>query len=457
MKAFTSSSSRGTSILCADEVDAVAVSESVLEGRPLARRLGHGPVELAPVLDDLVEFLLLPLVVARAVFFDAAPPVGSRFGILAAVAEDLGELVQGLFTVAAVGLFPQVLVDADEVELVGQVEPLDAGGQPGNGLVGFQGVELVRAAGVLVVVLGDGAIEEVCVAGHGLHTELLVKEAGQEESRLVRHPGIRPGCVVEQPAPALTVRGRRLVRVRHLVVDGVAFLIHRRALRTPPVSLLPAPGPALFVVGQLREVREVGQLPRALVTPGLLEHARVVDAEPGGGIAIGVLEGEGERLVHELQGTDPIPFDGAHGPSAASVVAALEGAGDHEAEMIGAGVALRNRLEDAPALRMGRGHGLAHPVRFRLAVEVTQARNRALEIDADHAVVRVGLIDERLVELEGILPVALVEGIGGPFAQAGVRIAWRSSPAERGEGQAGEKETRDGSVHGCSSCFRTSC
>ena len=40
---------------------------------PLASRLRHGGLETAPVVDDLIESLLFPLPIPRAVQFDAAP------------------------------------------------------------------------------------------------------------------------------------------------------------------------------------------------------------------------------------------------------------------------------------------------------------------------------------------------------------------------------------------------
>ena len=46
------------------------------------------------------------------------------------------------------------LVDLDRIEFVGKLEPFDAGSQPGDGLVVFEGVEGVRAGGFGASVVG---------------------------------------------------------------------------------------------------------------------------------------------------------------------------------------------------------------------------------------------------------------------------------------------------------------
>ena len=54
---------------------------------------------------------------------------------LAAVLEDRRQTVQGLFILAGLGIVGDRLVDLDRVELVGKLEPLDAGGEPGDRFV----------------------------------------------------------------------------------------------------------------------------------------------------------------------------------------------------------------------------------------------------------------------------------------------------------------------------------
>src|SRR5947209_2419827 len=71
----------------------------------------------------------------RPILADGLPPASRRLDVLAAVLEDLGQGVPGLLAGRALAPPGHPSIDRDPVELVGQLEALDARGQPGDGLV----------------------------------------------------------------------------------------------------------------------------------------------------------------------------------------------------------------------------------------------------------------------------------------------------------------------------------
>ena len=98
--------------LVGGELDLLAVAEAELDRRPFAGRLGHDRLEAAPVADDLVEPLLPALrlsVGSAGILLQQPPPVLGRLGILPAVLEDLGQLLQRLVAVARLRLVGDLL------------------------------------------------------------------------------------------------------------------------------------------------------------------------------------------------------------------------------------------------------------------------------------------------------------------------------------------------------------
>ena len=178
------------------ELDALGVAEAEVDRRPAPAgcvRL----LELAPVADDLVEAVLalFPLVVVGSL--DGLPPVVGRPGILPAVFEDLGQLRESRGSGRLVRRRLQrerLLVELDEVVLVGQLEPLDAGGQPGDGFVFAERVE-GPGWGHFVFVVGRVAEQGNRLAGHRLHAELRPEELRRAISSSARFCGSHSAIV----------------------------------------------------------------------------------------------------------------------------------------------------------------------------------------------------------------------------------------------------------------------
>src|SRR5581483_11953078 len=111
----------------------VAVAEEEADRGVVAGGRAGGGVEAAPVADDLVERVdLVPTPVAEAP--DVLPPVLGGSGVLLAVGEDLRQRVECVLGPRVVAL-AQRLEQLDEVELVGELEPLDARGEARDRLV----------------------------------------------------------------------------------------------------------------------------------------------------------------------------------------------------------------------------------------------------------------------------------------------------------------------------------
>ena len=155
---------------------------------------------------DLGEPVLLVVVRAGAVLLDALLPVGQRRGVLPAILERRGQLVDRLFAVPRLRLGGDLLIDLDVVELVGQFEPLDAGRQLGDRLVFLERVQGVGAALVLLrVVVIDRQAEEApdrsrTSASYSTPNWLLA-ELGQLPAHLVQEGRVVLDRLLEGPAP----------------------------------------------------------------------------------------------------------------------------------------------------------------------------------------------------------------------------------------------------------------
>ena len=115
------------------------------------------------------------------------------------------------------GIVGDRLVDLDRVELVGEREPLDAGGEPGDRLVVLEGVQRVGAGGF-------GMARRRAVrrtpSRDGLGTELAEPETGQGGACRVEQAGIGFDGLGECPPPALAVVPGLLEALGDPVIDG---------------------------------------------------------------------------------------------------------------------------------------------------------------------------------------------------------------------------------------------
>ena len=175
---------------------------------------------------------------------------------LAAVLEDRRQLRQGLLAVAGPGLVGDLLVDLDRIELVGQRESLDAGGQAGDRLLVAERVQRPDAGVLGLPILGGTGKAH---ARQGLRAELAEQEVrelitGQVEQARIRFHGLR-----QRPPPALTVvRGPGKV-LRQRIVDRLAVGVDGR----PGCLIAPQSRSELVVIGKRVERRQALQPPRA--------------------------------------------------------------------------------------------------------------------------------------------------------------------------------------------------
>ena len=208
------------------EMDAAAVAEAEVDRGSPAGRLGHQGLELSPGAEDLVELLLLPAVVSVSVEHPASFQVLGGPVELAAVLEDRRQAVQGLFVLAGFGIVGDRLVDLDRVELVGELEPLDAGGEPGDRFVVLERVERI-GAGCFGTALGGPAAERR--SRDRLGAELAEQETGQLQAGRVEQAGVGFDGLGECPPPALAVvlglfkaLGNPVIDRRAVRLDGCA-------------------------------------------------------------------------------------------------------------------------------------------------------------------------------------------------------------------------------------------
>src|SRR5262249_52819397 len=150
------------------ELDLLAVAEAVVEDGSGASRLRLARLEAAPVADDLVEVVLAVVVVAGTVLRDGLLPRLRRLDVLPAIRVLLAQVIAGPGAFGALAAPGYSLIDLEPVELVGDGEALDAGGQAGDGLGVFEGMQ-GEGAGLAIAVVALVAPTEV---RHGLDAEL---------------------------------------------------------------------------------------------------------------------------------------------------------------------------------------------------------------------------------------------------------------------------------------------
>ena len=159
------------------ERNAIRVAEPKLDSRSFACLLRLDVIEPAPVADDLVEARAAEIVLTGAVVVNGPLPGSGRCNVLSAVFENLSQRVDGLFSETAFTAGGNLPVQLDEVEFVGQLEPLDSRGQAGDRFFFGQRVHRVGATFVLLRVVV--AAERHGEMSHRLHTELLAQEIGK--------------------------------------------------------------------------------------------------------------------------------------------------------------------------------------------------------------------------------------------------------------------------------------
>ncbi len=137
-----------------------------------------------------------------------------------------------------------MLVDFDEIELVGQFEAFYARGQPGDGFVFAQGVQGESAAFVVLGVVGLHPAESPAELGNRLFAELLVKKVGELFTGIVQKAGIEFHRLLQTPTPALSVGLGGLKTFGNRMKDRFAVGIDGCAVRFAIIA------PAGFVVGQ---------------------------------------------------------------------------------------------------------------------------------------------------------------------------------------------------------------
>ena len=318
---------------------------------------------------------------------------------MTAVLENPGQRVERSFAVAGLVVVGDLPVDADEVELVGQVEPLDARGQARDGLVVLERVNGVRSAFVFVAVAAPSV---QVVRGHGLDAELVVKERGELREDLVGSSGSESQAFGQQPAPAFPVGLCFVVAGRYPVKDGVSVLVHGGPPRAAVAVAVP-----VFVVGQRGEVRQVLQSPRFIVPAVSEQDLGGTEVEVGDFRVRGFSPGPGHGVVQELQRAHAVAFEGVHVPAAAAVVAALEFA-RHDIPIVrGAEVAHRGLLEEMPVAGVGFYGFFAERVRFVAAVQVLEAGDRHVEIVLEAPGIELIAEHDPAVDLVGFLVVSV--------------------------------------------------
>ena len=141
------------------DVDLAAVSERETYFRVLPCRKCGRAVEASPVVEDLVNALLLPLLVPFAVLLDAPLPEFYGPVILTPVLECLGKLMHRFFCIALL-VISNFLIDGYETGIGGHLETLNTCCKLRNGFVLFQRVYVVGSALIVIGILFPVASKE---------------------------------------------------------------------------------------------------------------------------------------------------------------------------------------------------------------------------------------------------------------------------------------------------------
>ena len=325
--------------------DLLAVAIPQIDGRSLAGRHDLQVLKAAPVLHDLIDTLLAMVLVTK--LGERALPGGGRLHILTTVFIRLSHHVAGALRVLVVAALEDLLEDLERVEFIGQLQPADSRRQLGDGFIIAERVHRERSAVILVVVASAAAAQP----GHRLHAELIVQKMSPRRVRFIAQPVVSFDPLQQHPAPAFPVGGGGLPRLGDAVKDRLAVRIDgcSLAVSTPTPSAKKTTTPELisfFVVGQRRQIGERLHSPRFIP----LQRAGHLQKEPADFRLVGVLNGEGERLLHQLQRPHSVTGGRRDILPAATMRAPLILAGDDEAPLVDPAVLLGRAAQQPPIL-----------------------------------------------------------------------------------------------------------
>ena len=261
---------------------------------------------------------------------------------------------------------------------------------------------LRRVGRVLVV-----AAVEPAVLRQGLHVELVPQERAELPPDLGGAVDVRLPGLPQAPTPALAVGLRGLPRLGQLVVDRRPVGVRRCALP----RLVAVSAPPLAVVGELGEVGEVLEAPRARVPVPSHHRAGRLHVHVGllGLRRVG-LDEELHRLVEELHRADVVALPGVDEPGLAPArVAAAELAGDDVAVRLAVVLELVRGRGEQPPLRRVCGDGvLGELIELLDGPEVPHRLDGLVVVVGDVLRAGRGVEDERAPALERLLPVPLL-------------------------------------------------
>jgi hypothetical protein len=138
----------------------------------------------------------------------------------------------------------------------------------------------------------------------------------------------------------------------------------------------------IVIVGQGGEIAQILQAPRLMGASlphngiGIIEEKRatLLVFNPG------IIDHQHTGLLHELQSPDPVALDTVYPPAAATMVPPPELTADKKPVMVGIGVLMRCRHQDAPVSLVLRDGGFEKFINFILAAEIVEATHRVADI-----------------------------------------------------------------------------
>ncbi len=238
-----------------------------------------------------------------------------------------------------------------------------------------------ESAGLLVAVR-VAILEIAAEVGHGLHAELAAQEVGEDHIDFVGQAGIELHGLGQEPAPALAVAAGVLVAFGHVIIDGIALVVHRSAAGDAP-SVAKAPAvtvKAFLVIGQLGQVAEVLQPPGLIRTGSAEDHGGEGEVKLGQGVFVLFFLGKVEGSLHQLQGAAAVAEHGGDITPAAPVRPAIKFPGHDGAIMFDVGVTLGRCLQQAPVADVDGNHGLAEIIDLIHAPQLLQTRDGQVHV-----------------------------------------------------------------------------
>ena len=317
-----------------------------------------------------------------------------------------------------IAFFGEAFEDADVIELVRQLEPLDPVGELGECLVVLERVHRVRPAGfvrfVLVGVAGPAPWEKPRIAGHGLNAVLLVPEGGELIIDLGFEIRVQLHRFGQQPAPALTVRLGALKGIGQVVENGIPVGVDRSAGGgvSPPVV-------AAGVIRKLGQIGQGLQLPGPPAGAVLHHHVGKRKVQLGDLFFVRFFLRQFHRLDHQLHRSNTIPLVSAGVLPATAVVTAAELTGDQVPPVVDLVVGLGGVPHQPPVAGVGVDDLFPKRIDFVNTVQPLEAINRLTQVAAHRLRIVFFVQGELAVRLVGILVVAVPVPLGGLRPQGG--------------------------------------